>query len=305
MHNPSRMITLSTSRRTKQPKKIAFFGHFGGYNWGNESTLQAVLFHLRCVVPNAEFNCICSDPSTVAMTYHIAAVSSRALISKTLVVEYRKQQSVLARLARKLVVGVPSELWQWVKSVRTLWGTDALVVPGTGLLTDSLLFYWGPYDMFRWSVAARFCRCKILFVSVGAGPVYSRKGRFFVKTALSLADFRSYRDESSRRYLEGIGFRAGNDPLYPDLAFSLPESRVPPGHDGEGRRPVVGLGLKAGTRPARFGVPGDSCGVHRVAVRPRIRRPVADWRPCGYACEARVQIIAEEAVNDVRRGANH
>jgi polysaccharide pyruvyl transferase WcaK-like protein len=78
---------------------------------------------------------------------------------------------------------------------------------------------------------------------VGAGPLYGRAGRFLVKTALSLADFRSYRDESSRRCLEGIGFRAGKDPVYPDLAFSLPESMVPRGHDSEGRRPVVGLGL--------------------------------------------------------------
>ena len=239
--SPPRMTTLNTSASTKQPKKIAFFGHFGGFNWGNESSLQAVLCHLRRVVPNTEFNCICSDPSTVAMTYDIAAVSSRALVG-----EYRALHSPLARLARKLVVGVPCELWLWVKSFRTLWGTDALVVPGTGLLTDAYtLRDWGPYDLFRWSITARLCRCKILFVSVGAGPLYSRAGRFFVKTALSLADFRSYRDESSLRYLEGIGFRAGNDPVYPDLAFSLPESLIPRGHDGEGRRPVVGLGLIA------------------------------------------------------------
>ncbi len=230
------MTTLNTSGSTKQPKKIAFFGHFGVVNFGNESSLKAVLGHLRRVVPNAEFNCICSDPSTVAMTYDIAAVSSRG--------EFRMLRSPLARLAHKLVVGVPSEPWRWVKSIRTLWGTDALVVPGTGLLTDAVSLYnWGPYDLFRWSIAARLCRCKILFVSVGAGPLYSRAGRFFVKTALSLADFRSYRDESSLRYLEGIGFRAGNDPVYPDLAFSLPESMVPRSHDGEGRRPVVGLGL--------------------------------------------------------------
>ncbi len=235
------MTTLNTSGSTKQPKKIAFFGHFGGFNWGNESCLEAVLWHLRRMVPNAEFNCICSDPSTVAMTYDIAAVYSR-----TPGVEHRTLHRPLVRLARKLVVGAPRELWLWVKSIRTLWGTDALVVPGTGLLDDAFTLYgWGPYDLFRWSTAARLCRCKILFVSVGAGPLNSHKGRFFVKTALSLADFRSYRDESSLRYLEGIGFRAGNDSVYPDLAFSLPESLVPRG-DGEGRRPVVGLGLITG-----------------------------------------------------------
>jgi polysaccharide pyruvyl transferase WcaK-like protein len=97
--------------------------------------------------------------------------------------------------------------------------------------------------MFRWSVAAKLCRCKLFFVSVGAGPLYTRAGRFFVKTALSLADFRSYRDESTLQYLKGIGFRGGNDPVYPDLAFSLPESLIPRGRGSRGRRSVVGLGL--------------------------------------------------------------
>ena len=210
------------------------------------------------------------------------------------------------------MVGVPSELWRWVNSIRTLWGTDALVVPGTGLLRMLSLSTAGVHDLFRWSIAARLCRCKILFVSVGAGPLYSRAGRFFVKTALSKADFRSYRDESSLRYLEGISFRAGNDPVYPDLSFSLPESLY---HAATRRGAEAGCWPRANdTRAGEpreayhlrlFGVLGDSRGVHRVAVCPRIRRPVADWRPSGHACEARVQIIAEEAVSDVWRGANH
>ena len=150
----------------------------------------------------------------------------------------------VARLGRKLVVGIPSELYRWLKSLKTLWGADALIMPGTGVLTDAYtMLNWGPYDMFRWSVTAKLCRCKLLFVSVGAGPIYSRAGRFFVKAALSLADFRSYRDESTLQYLKGIGFRVGDDPVYPDLAFSLPESLVPRAHKREGRRLVVGLGL--------------------------------------------------------------
>jgi len=289
------MTTLNTSGSTKQPKKIAIFGHFGGYNWGNESSLQAMLCHLRRVVPNAEFNCICSDPITVAMTYDIAAVSSRALVDDgfraALVIEYRTPHSPLARLARKLVVAVPSELWQWVKSIRTLWGTDALVVPGTGLLTDAYtLRDWGPYDLFRWSIAARLCRCKILFVSVGAGPLYSRAGRFFVKTALSLADFRSYRDESSLRYLEGIGFRVGNDPVYPDLAFSLPESLLPRGHDGEGRRPVVGLGLM--TYPGRYSIERSATSVYSAYLETLVE--FTEWL---FAHEYDVRLLIGDRVD--------
>jgi polysaccharide pyruvyl transferase WcaK-like protein len=247
------------------------------------------------MVPNAEFNCICSDPSTVAMTYNIAAVSSRALVDDgfraALVIEYRTLHSPLARLARKLAVAVPSELWQWVKSIRTLWGTDALVVPGTGLLTDAYtLRDWGPYDLFRWSIAARLCRCKILFVSVGAGPLYSRAGRFFVKTALSLADFRSYRDESSLRYLEGIGFRVDNDPVYPDLAFSLPESLVLRGHDGEGRRPVVGLGLMV--HAGRYSVERPATSVYSAYLETLVE--FTEWL---FAHEYDVRLLIGDVVD--------
>jgi polysaccharide pyruvyl transferase WcaK-like protein len=223
----------------KKKKKIALFGHFGWANFGNESTLQAMLCYLRQLEPDAEFNCICTGPKTVAMTYGIKAEPSRSAIVRPWALRGR-----MATFGRTLVVAIPSEIYRWLKSVRTLWGTDVLIVPGTGVLTDAYtLFSWGPYDMFRWSVAAKLCRSELFFVSVGAGPIYSSAGRFFVKAALSLADFRSYRDESTLHYLKGIGFRTGDDPVYPDLAFSLPEILGPPRQRREGGRLVVGLGL--------------------------------------------------------------
>jgi polysaccharide pyruvyl transferase WcaK-like protein len=224
---------------SKGKPRIALFGHFGQGNFGNDGTLQVVVHHLRRLAPGAEFTCICTGPDAVAAAYGIGAVSNRVPAANT-----QTRNSPLARFARRLVVGVPRELGEWTRSLKTLWGTDALVVPGTGLLHDAYTFFsWGPYDMFRWLVAAKLCRCRILFVSVGAGPLYSRAGRFFVKTALSLADYRSYRDEATRRYLEGIGFRAGKDPVYPDLVFSLSESVIPHNHGSSDHRPVVGLGL--------------------------------------------------------------
>jgi polysaccharide pyruvyl transferase WcaK-like protein len=219
--------------------KIAFFGHFGQANFGNESTLRAILESLRRLAPDGEFSCICSGPESVTASHNINAVSSRVFAAEPQIIG-----GPLARWARRLLVGVPRELGQWLRGVKILRGKDALIVSGTGLLQDAYtLFSWGPYDMFRWSMSAKLCGCKLFFVSVGAGPLYTRAGRFFVKAALSLADFRSYRDQSTRLYLEKIGFRAANDPVYPDLAFSLPEGLIPGSHDNPGARPVVGLGL--------------------------------------------------------------
>ncbi len=223
----------------RKSKRMALFGHFGWGNFGNESTFQAMLDCLRDVEPDAEFNCICTGPENVVRTYGIEAEPTRYAIVTPWGLHGR-----LARFGRTLIVGIPSEIYRWLKGLNTLWGTDAMIVPGTGILNDAFgLGGWGPYDLFRWSVAAKICGCKLLFVSVGAGPIYSRAGRFFVKAALSLADFRSYRDESSLHYLKGIGFDADDGSVYPDLAFSLAVSTDPCGLKRQSGRLVIGLGL--------------------------------------------------------------
>ena len=221
--------------------KIFFFGNFGQINFGNEATLQAILYHVRRRLPDAEITCICTDPEAAAATYGIAAVPISSAVVKP-----RAPGNPLARLAQKAVIGIPNEFCAWFKAFMTLKGADALIVPGTGLLSDAFgLFNWGPYNVFKWSLAAKLRRCKLLFVSVGAGPIYGAPGRWLVKSALSMADFRSYRDDATMEYLKGIGVRTENDHVYPDLAFSLPEVKMPREVPPEGRRRVVGVGVMA------------------------------------------------------------
>lgn len=99
------------------------------------------------------------------------------------------------------------------------------------------------YDILRWSVAAKLCGCKVLFLSVGAGPIRHPLSRRFVKAALALADYRSYRDTFSRKYLESIGFDTTGDNVYPDLAFSLPRAMIPVRRCRGGQGGVIGLGV--------------------------------------------------------------
>jgi polysaccharide pyruvyl transferase WcaK-like protein len=123
-----------------------------------------------------------------------------------------------------------------------------LIVPGTGLLTDAYgLAGWGPYGMFKWSLLAKACRCKLLFIGVGAGPVNGVLSRWFVKSALSLADFRSYRDDSSKQYLKSIGFHSDNDGVCPDLVFSLSQAVIPHQGTKKNARSVVGIGVMSYT----------------------------------------------------------
>ena len=220
--------------------RLGVFGHFGDINFGNESTLQSLLHHIRRHLPNSEITCICTNPEATGRAYNVTTASMNGVILKPLWL----RSNPFARLARKLVIGVPSEPYRWMQAIGILRRLDALIVSGTGLLTDiSGLLNWGPYTVFKWSLMAKLCRCKVVFVSVGAGPVYGTVGRFLVRAALRLADFRSYRDAATKQFLDDLGFRTRRDKVYPDLAFSLPRTAIPADEFPRGPRPVVGLGL--------------------------------------------------------------
>jgi polysaccharide pyruvyl transferase WcaK-like protein len=226
------------SKRAGQPRRIALFGHFDGTNLGNEATLRAALYHLRRIQPDAEVTCICTDPQTTAATYHIRTIP----IGRTYV-NFWAPRNPLGKVARKFCVAIGEPI-RWLEGILTLWGTDLLIVPGTGLLTDAYgLMGWGPYSLFRWSVIAKICGCRLAFVSVGAGPINSAAGKFFVRSLLSLADFRSYRDEPTAHYLQGIGISADRDRVFPDLAFSLPENALSTCDSTMGAGAVIGLGV--------------------------------------------------------------
>ena len=227
------------ARRIRRRKRVAFFGHFGAGNFGNESTLQSILHNLRHLMPDTDFACVCTGPEEVAADHKISTIK----ISGVLIRPWRSRNP-MAIVVRKVFVGIPVEMYRWFNGFVCLRKTDVFIVPGTGLLTDAYsLVGWGPYSTFKWSVIAKLCRCKLLFVSVGAGPLYSRLGKGLVKTALSLADFRSYRDKSTVEYLKEIGFEAGGDQIYPDLVFSLSDLPQVSNRDGCKTRQVVGIGL--------------------------------------------------------------
>jgi polysaccharide pyruvyl transferase WcaK-like protein len=219
-------------------RKIAFFGHFDGSNFGNECTLEAALYHLRRLQPEAHVACVCSGPEITALTYQIETIPISGVLRR-----YWTPTNPLTKVARKIFVTL-REPFLWFKGIRSIWGTQMLVIPGTGLLTDAYgLRGWGPYGLLKWSLIAKVCGCKLLFVSVGAGPIYGTAGRWLARLILSLADFRSYRDASTLSYLKGIGLVKNDEAVFPDLAFSLPERLFPSDERTVARRPVVGLGV--------------------------------------------------------------
>lgn len=226
-------------------KKIALWGIFGVQNIGNECTLQAVLHNVRERMPDAELYSICYDPRDTCQRYGLSALPIRFEVanghaSKCSGSCVNKVSKYLNRAFRR----IPNELLHWFHAFKALKGTQLVVMTGTGLLTDFSTSAFGyPYDILKWTVAARLAGCKVRFVGIGVGPIYERLSRWFIRAALTLADYRSFRDEQSKVRLEKLGFDARLDPVFPDLAFSLPQRIFTDGGNPDRRHRYVGVGI--------------------------------------------------------------
>lgn len=194
--------------------RIALWGNFGTQNLGNECTLAAALLQLRRRLPAAQLSVICSEPGDTAARHGVLAESIAAANSDG---DGAGRPGIL-RLARRL----GRECRDWARALRRGAALDALIIVGTGIVTDtdegSLGF---PYQLFKWAVATKLTGGRLLFVSVGVEAVSGRMARRFITAALRLADYRSYRDERCVMLLEALGFSTRGDRVFPDLAFGL------------------------------------------------------------------------------------
>jgi len=102
---------------------------------------------------------------------------------------------------------------------------DLVIVSGSGQLTDECGGPWGhPYALFRWALLAKLAKTRFAVASVGTCRLTTALGRYFVRTALATACYRSYRDQGSKLLLNGWRFTS-LDPCVPDMGFSLDLSR--------------------------------------------------------------------------------
>jgi polysaccharide pyruvyl transferase WcaK-like protein len=238
-------------KQKKDRRKIAFFGVFGNQNFGNECTLQATMQNLRPALPDAEFICLCTVPEDTGSRHCVPAFPAHQEFPAWL--NTPLWSSGVLKLFRKVVFRPTLELIHWVRAFKVIRGCRMLIVPGTQVVSGYVTgpFSW-PYDIFKWAVVARLRRAKLVFLSIGVGPIYHPISRWFIRTGLDMADYCSYRDIASKKYATEIGCSRPGDLVYPDLAFSfqqplLPEDR----HDGE-EMPVIGIGLKDYLGPGRL-----------------------------------------------------
>ncbi|HEU4724603.1 MAG TPA: polysaccharide pyruvyl transferase family protein [Candidatus Eisenbacteria bacterium] len=256
--------------RLKTPRRIGILGHVGNGNLGDEAIIDALLRGVREAVPDAEFTAFTVRPADTEARHGIRAFplrrgadAVRTAPPAVAAVEPRPTSSARSTLRRipglgfllsraaaasRRLVDWSREASFWVVRWRRMRGVDLLIVAGSNQLSDYYGGAWGfPYTLWAWSLAARLAGARVAYLSVGAGPIRERRSGAILRAALSLADYRSYRDVGSCEAIAAIGFPG---PLVraPDLAHGL---RIAPA-SGPASDAGVGAGMLVAINPLPY-----------------------------------------------------
>jgi polysaccharide pyruvyl transferase WcaK-like protein len=209
-------VSAPSARRLR----IGLFGLFGVRNLGNEATLAAAVAGLRARA-EVDFVLVSSPPAVAAGLPHFPAQIEPDLLP----VMHRAWPGVPSRW-KEGWGAFAQRATEPLRRRRTRVAArafDMLLVPGTGIADD---FGQGPYDaphhMARWCGTVREQGGLVSFASIGAGPASHPLSRRWFGDALRAAHYRSYREPGSKAFATEIGVDTANDPVMPDMVFSLP-----------------------------------------------------------------------------------
>jgi polysaccharide pyruvyl transferase WcaK-like protein len=265
-------------RTSRAVSHIALLTPYDGGNLGDGAILEALIGNFRRFVPQSWICGITLNPERTATLHgipcYLLAVNSRPHYTAKTRTDAADSPDVqksltaggfsrdffsrwMSRARSSLLLNPIKFLFRLTKEIRHVFRSycllrriDLLLVAGGGQLDEEWGGSWGhPYALMKWSILARLAGTELAFLSVGGCRVESRTSRQFVKVALSLAYYRSYRDEGSRQIALGIS-RNADGSVVPDLAFSLPLTR---------NQPVIEIGKKpihVGVSPIAFARPG-------------------------------------------------
>lgn len=263
----------------KQDKitRIGIFGHYGNENLGDEAITTAVIQNIRMHMPRAVLCLFSVNPRDTAQRYGIPAFPVRKTsIAKDTARKFsagkeagmtaggQRPAAILEALKRgmkkvpglypmgaavKNLPGLAAEFAQEVKFLlrarENLKELDLLLIAGSNQFLDSFGGPWGfPYTLLKWTLLAKSTGVKVVFVSVGAGPLESRMSKLLIGAALMFADYTSFRDRASKHLIVEEAFFRKNGSVYPDLAYSLlwnNEKQQELSKKSGIRRPVVGI----------------------------------------------------------------
>jgi polysaccharide pyruvyl transferase WcaK-like protein len=235
------------------PARIALISPYGGGNLGDAAILESVIHGVRRRQPRAALFALTLNPGVTTERHGIpgfpcAGVRLRSYGMTDEASARPDDSRGLARLVSALpplrkgrTLGrlVQDELRHRRRARDFLAGFREVVVAGGGQLDDLWGGAWGhPYVLAKWGGLARQAGARFSVLSVGVGVLRSRLSRTFVRRALALAAYCSFRDADSRQLAAFADVTRAL--VVPDLAYGLAVER-PVETARAGRRPVVAV----------------------------------------------------------------
>ena len=145
---------------------------------------------------------------------------------------------------KSFALEIPFRVFDFAHTLHVVRQFNAFIVPGTGIFDDFCEPWQAmPYDLFKWSIAAKSAGRPFIFVSVGAGPIRHPISCWLLKSASLMAHYRSYRDDASKNYMLTLGVPAERDLVFPILLSRYLHRPAAPNPSRDGRLITVGVGV--------------------------------------------------------------
>ena len=263
-----------TSTTVQSTPKIGLLDHLGFGNLGDDATLDAMMQNLKSRWPHAEFIALTMNPVDTRNRHGVPAYAIRRVWKMTMDAQQSAPRNagfkakfkrwvirfptlfVMLRTIKQTAIGMPKKFFQEVsflaESFSIVRDLDLLVISGGGQLLDSWGGPWAfPYTLFKWVWLAKLAGVKCYFVNVGAGPLDNSLSKWFIRHALGVADYISFRDGHSQALVRQVGFR-GRSEVSVDSVYSLDVSGCHSTSTGSRREPVIGLCPMAYCDPRRY-----------------------------------------------------
>lgn len=202
--------------------RIVLLGEFGCGNIGNDGSLATIVDHLRRTRPEWDIVVLARDAEVIREDFGLTAFD----------LSHRPMRGIFGKVLGRII--------DPFRYARRVAGTEAVVVPGMGILEGELGEHamGVPYFLFLFGVICRIMGVPFILLASGVSPLASPPSRVFARIAMRAAAYRSFRDEYSRRCALGMGFADPDDRAFCDIAFAMDvDDREP--H----RRGNVGVGV--------------------------------------------------------------
>ncbi|SDH18771.1 polysaccharide pyruvyl transferase CsaB [Alteribacillus persepolensis] len=179
--------------------KVGIIGNYGHNNNGDEAILSGLLHQLTTFgqVDKEDIVVFSNTPSNTESRHGVKAVPL-----------LYKEGSL-----------VNSALQTIRKSRRVMKELDLLIIGGGGLLMDMYKRDAPLYSVL--GLTGKYSGCRVAVHGVGAGPINTKAGMFFIKKLVNASFSTAVRDEKSKKLLQDIGVQKDIDVIY-DPAFSVP-----------------------------------------------------------------------------------